>query len=169
MANLEMNRPELSKAYEPHAVERKWYAFWMEKGYFTPEIDPGKKPFVIIQPPPNITGDLHLGHALTATLEDIMVRWHRMLGEPTLWLPGEDHAGIAAQVVVERMLAKEGLTRQQLGREALVREPVNFRPHRFGISPGLGSTCTPIPRSFLALGLSLPLRCRQSVIGEHPF
>jgi valyl-tRNA synthetase len=89
----------------------------MEKGYFTPKIDPARKPFVIIQPPPNITGDLHLGHALTATLEDIMIRWHRMMGEPTLWLPGEDHAGIAAQVVVERALAKEGLTRQQIGRD----------------------------------------------------
>ncbi len=109
--------PELSKAYEPAQVEKKWYAYWMDNGYFTPKIDPSKKPFVIIQPPPNITGDLHLGHALTATLEDIMARWHRMMGEPTLWLPGEDHAGIAAQVVVERALAKEGLTRQQIGRE----------------------------------------------------
>ena len=109
--------PELPKAYEPAQVEKKWYAYWMENGYFTPKIDPAKKPFVIIQPPPNITGDLHLGHALTATLEDIMTRWHRMMGEPTLWLPGEDHAGIAAQVVVERALAKEGLTRQQIGRE----------------------------------------------------
>ena len=109
--------PELPKAYEPHQVEQKWYAYWMQQGYFTPRIDPSKKPFVIIQPPPNITGDLHLGHALTATLEDIMVRWHRMLGEPTLWLPGEDHAGIAAQVVVERALGKEGLTRHQIGRE----------------------------------------------------
>jgi valyl-tRNA synthetase len=108
---------ELPKAYEPSQVEQKWYTYWMERGYFTPKIDPSKKPFVIIQPPPNITGDLHLGHALTATLEDIMIRWHRMLGEPTLWLPGEDHAGIAAQVVVERALAKEGLTRQQIGRE----------------------------------------------------
>ncbi len=109
--------PELPKAYEPSQVEQKWYTYWMERGYFTPKIDPSKKPFVIIQPPPNITGDLHLGHALTATLEDIMIRWHRMLGEPTLWLPGEDHAGIAAQVVVERALAREGLTRQQIGRE----------------------------------------------------
>ncbi len=108
---------ELPKAYEPAQVEKKWYTYWMDKGYFTPEIDPSKKPFVIIQPPPNITGDLHLGHALTATLEDIMARWHRMMGEPTLWLPGEDHAGIAAQVVVERALTKEGLTRQQIGRE----------------------------------------------------
>lgn len=109
--------PELPKVYEPALVEQKWYKFWMDRGYFTPEIEPSRKPFVIIQPPPNITGDLHLGHALTATLEDIMVRWHRMQGDATLWLPGEDHAGIAAQVVVERMLAKEGLTRQQIGRE----------------------------------------------------
>jgi valyl-tRNA synthetase len=109
--------PELPKAYEPALVEQKWYQFWMDRGYFTPEIEPSRNPFVIIQPPPNITGDLHLGHALTATLEDIMVRWHRMRGDATLWLPGEDHAGIAAQVVVERMLAKEGLTRQQIGRE----------------------------------------------------
>jgi valyl-tRNA synthetase len=108
---------EFPKAYEPHLVEQKWYDYWMQQGYFTPQIDLAKKPFVIIQPPPNITGDLHLGHALTATLEDIMVRWHRMMGEPTLWLPGEDHAGIAAQVVVERALAKEGLTRHQIGRE----------------------------------------------------
>ena len=72
---------------------------------------PTKKPFTIIMPPPNVTGELHVGHALTATLEDIMIRWHRMKGDPTLWVPGVDHAGIAAQVVVERQLAKEKLTR----------------------------------------------------------
>jgi valyl-tRNA synthetase len=108
---------EMPKAYEPQKVEQKWYKFWLEKGYFTPRIDPKKKPFVIIMPPPNVTGELHIGHALTATLEDIMVRWHRMKGEPTLWLPGVDHAGIATQVVVEQMLAKEGLDRHTLGRE----------------------------------------------------
>jgi len=108
---------EMPKAYEPGKVEAKWYQFWLEKGYFKPEIDPGKKPFVIIMPPPNVTGELHVGHALTATLEDIMTRWHRMKGEPTLWLPGVDHAGIATQVVVEQMLAKEGLDRHKLGKE----------------------------------------------------
>lgn len=108
---------EIPKAYDPQKVEKKWYQFWLEKGYFTPEIDSQKKPFVIIMPPPNVTGELHLGHALTATLEDIMIRWHRMMGDPTLWLPGIDHAGIAAQVVVEQMLAKEGVTRHDLGRE----------------------------------------------------
>lgn len=107
----------LAKAYEPSQVEDKWYRYWLEKGYFKPEIDRAKKPFVIIMPPPNVTGELHLGHALTAILEDIMMRWHRMKGEPALWLPGIDHAGIAAQVVIERDLAKKGLSRQQLGRE----------------------------------------------------
>ncbi len=108
---------EMPKAYEPGRVEEKWYKFWLEKGYFKPKIDPEKKPFVIIMPPPNVTGELHVGHALTATLEDIMIRWHRMLGEPTLWLPGVDHSGIAAQVVVEKLLAKEGTDRHKLGRE----------------------------------------------------
>jgi valyl-tRNA synthetase len=108
---------EMPKAYEPGKVEGKWYKFWMEKGYFTPKIDHSKKPFVIIMPPPNITGELHLGHALVASIEDIMTRWHRMKGEPTLWLPGVDHAAIAAQVVVERRLAKEGTDRHKIGRE----------------------------------------------------
>ena len=110
-------KQEMPKAYEPGKVEQKWYKFWLEKGYFKPVIDPEKKPFVIIMPPPNVTGELHVGHALTATLEDILTRWHRMKGEPTLWLPGVDHAGIAAQVVVEQILAKEGINRHQLGRE----------------------------------------------------
>ncbi|MEE9366167.1 MAG: valine--tRNA ligase, partial [Dehalococcoidales bacterium] len=108
---------EMPKAYEPGKVEQKWYRFWMDKGYFKPEIDPDKKPFVIIMPPPNVTGELHLGQALTATMEDILTRWHRMRGEPTLWLPGVDHAGIAAQVVVEKMLASEGLNRHEMGRD----------------------------------------------------
>jgi len=111
------NQGDMPKAYEPGKIEDKWYDFWVRKGYFTPKIDSEKKPFVIIHPPTNITGELHLGTALTATLEDIMTRWHRMKGDPTLWLPGVDHAGIATQVVVERLLAKEGLTRHQLGRE----------------------------------------------------
>jgi valyl-tRNA synthetase len=108
---------EMPKAYEPGKTESKWYDYWVEKGYFTPEIDPAKQPFVIIHPPTNITGDMHLGTAITATLEDIMIRWHRMRGEPTLWLPGIDHAGIATQVVVERTLADEGINRYELGRE----------------------------------------------------
>ena len=107
----------IPRAFEPGKIEEKWYAFWLEQGYFKPTIDPGKKPFVIIMPPANVTGKLHLGHALTDTLQDIMVRWHRMRGEPTLWLPGTDHAGIATQVIVEQKLAKQGLTRNGIGRE----------------------------------------------------
>jgi valyl-tRNA synthetase len=108
---------DIPKAYEPKQVEERIYRSWMEGGYFKPKIDPKKKPFTIIMPPPNVTGELHVGHALTAALEDIMTRWHRMLGDPSLWLPGVDHAGIATQVVVEKELAKEGLDRHQIGRE----------------------------------------------------
>ncbi len=120
MTETPKNQDEMPKAYEPAKVEQKWYKFWLEKGYFKPKIDPKKKPFVIIMPPPNVTGELHVGHALTATIEDIMVRWHRMRGEPTLWLPGVDHSGIAAQVVVEQLLAKEGTNRHELGREKFI-------------------------------------------------
>ena len=95
----------MAAAYDPASVESRVYGRWMEGGYFTPEVDRSRSPFVVIMPPPNVTGELHMGHALTAALEDLMVRWHRMGGEPTLFLPGTDHAGIATQVVVERMLA----------------------------------------------------------------
>lgn len=135
---------EIPKAYEPGRVEQKWYDFWFKKGYFTPEIDHSKKPFVIIMPPPNVTGELHIGHALTATLEDIMTRWHRMKGEPTLWLPGVDHAGIATQVVVEQRLAEQGLSRHKLGRDKFVekvwewvkkcRQTITYQHQRLGVS-----------------------------------
>jgi len=108
---------QIPKAYDAKKVEGKWYQYWTEQGYFSPKIDPQKKPFVIIMPPPNVTGELHLGHALTATLEDILTRWHRMKGDPTLWLPGVDHASIATEYVVQKMLAEEGLDRQKLGRD----------------------------------------------------
>jgi len=135
---------EIPKAYEPGQVEQKWYRFWMEQGYFTPKIDRRKKPFVIIMPPPNVTGELHLGHALTATLEDIMIRWHRMKGEPSLWLPGVDHAGIATQVIVEQKLAEQGLDRHKLGREKFIervwewvnksRQSITYQHQRLGAS-----------------------------------
>jgi len=111
-----MEKQEMSKAYDHRSVEQRLYAWWEEKGYFTPKIDWDKEPFVISMPPPNVTGELHLGHAITAALQDLMIRYHRMKGEPTLWLPGEDHASIAAQYVVEKEIAKEGLTREGLGR-----------------------------------------------------
>ncbi|TET44735.1 MAG: valine--tRNA ligase, partial [Dehalococcoidia bacterium] len=112
---------KIPKAYEPGKIEKKWYDSWLEQGYFTPKIDPKRKPFVLIMPPPNVTGELHLGHALTTTLEDIIVRWHRMKGEPTLWIPGTDHAGIATQVVVEQQLAKQGLTKKDIGKEEFLK------------------------------------------------
>ena len=87
---------QIPKAYEPQAVEQRLYRWWEENGYFKPREnphEPWRRPFVISMPPPNVTGALHLGHAITATLEDIMIRYHRMLGDPTLWVPGEDHAG----------------------------------------------------------------------------
>jgi valyl-tRNA synthetase len=110
----------LPKAYEPQAVEAKWYRFWEEGGYFKPRPNPARKPFVISMPPPNVTGALHLGHAITATIEDSLIRYHRMKGNETLWVPGEDHAGIATQTVVERLLAREGTDRHEIGREAFV-------------------------------------------------
>ena len=108
---------EMPKSYDPKLYEESWYGFWESHDYFKPEINPGGKPFTIIMPPPNVTGELHIGHALTASVEDILTRWHRMMGDAALWLPGEDHAAIAAQNVVERELAKEGITRHDLGRE----------------------------------------------------
>ena len=107
----------MDKAYNPHAVEARWYDWWEAQGYFTPDVDPNREPYTIIMPPPNVTGELHIGHALTNAIEDILIRWKRMSGYSTLYLPGEDHAGIAGQNVVEKELAKEGLTRHDLGRE----------------------------------------------------
>ncbi|MBC8162741.1 MAG: valine--tRNA ligase [Roseiflexaceae bacterium] len=116
MANQQLQRPaEMAKAYEAQQVEQRLYQWWESCGFFTPTIDPTRKPFVIALPPPNITGELHVGHAMYV-IEDVMARWHRMLGDPTLWLPGTDHAGIATQLQVERMLRNEGTSREQIGR-----------------------------------------------------
>ncbi|HUT16227.1 MAG TPA: valine--tRNA ligase [Anaerolineae bacterium] len=112
-----MEKPEMPTTYDHSSVEQRLYAWWEEQGYFAPDIDPERKPFVISMPPPNVTGRLHVGHAITASLQDLMIRYHRMKGQPTLWLPGEDHASIAAQYVVEKEIAREGLTREGLGRE----------------------------------------------------
>nr|XP_027118802.1 valine--tRNA ligase, chloroplastic/mitochondrial 2 [Coffea arabica] len=108
--------PETAKSFD-FANEERIYKWWESQGYFKPSFDRGSDPFVVPMPPPNVTGSLHMGHAMFVTLEDIMVRYHRMKGRPTLWLPGTDHAGIATQLVVERMLASEGIQRVDLGRE----------------------------------------------------
>ena len=118
--------PAMPKAYDPGAVETRIYRMWEEGGYFAPKEDTDLDPFVIIMPPPNLTGDLHLGHALTDTVEDILIRWHRMRGQPTLWLPGIDHAAIAVHTLVERDLADEGLTRFDIGRERFLERVWTF-------------------------------------------
>jgi valyl-tRNA synthetase len=115
-----MSTKELPKSYEPKSVEQKWYDFWLEKKYFHADVNAGGRPFSIVIPPPNVTGSLHIGHALNSTLQDILARWMRMTGRNTLWVPGTDHAGIATQNVVERQLAKENVDRHVLGREKFV-------------------------------------------------
>ena len=110
----------MPSAYDAAGVEQRIYREWESKGYFRADIREGQPPYVIIMPPPNVTGELHLGHALEKALEDALVRWRRMSGVPTLWLPGTDHAGIATQWVVERQLFEEGTDRHEVGREAFV-------------------------------------------------
>ncbi|MCJ7440682.1 MAG: class I tRNA ligase family protein, partial [Thermoanaerobaculaceae bacterium] len=113
-----MSGPEqLPTRFDPASFEAKWYAAWEASGAFTPELPSDKPPFVILIPPPNVTGKLHIGHALQFTLQDLVIRWRRMQGFNALWLPGTDHAGIATQVMVERELAKQGTSRRELGRE----------------------------------------------------
>ena len=108
---------ELAKSYDPKLVEDRLYDSWIENGYFTPKVDPDKEPYTIVIPPPNITGQLHMGHALDNTLQDILIRWKRMQGFSTLWLPGTDHASIATEAKIVEALAKDGISKHDLGRE----------------------------------------------------
>ena len=119
--------PEIPSAYNPKAAEEKWHRLWESRKYFHAEPDPGKKPYTIVMPPPNITGILHMGHALDNTIQDILIRWRRMQGYNAEWLPGTDHAGIATQNVVEKMLAKKGTKRHDLGREQFVKKVWKWR------------------------------------------
>ena len=121
-----MAEHEIPKAYDPSAIERHWAKAWVRERLFTPDVaaeqrPPDKGTYSLCIPPPNVTGSLHMGHMLEHTQIDILMRWRRMQGYRVLWLPGTDHAGIATQVVVERQLAQEGLTRQQIGREEFER------------------------------------------------
>ena len=132
--------------YRPADVEQKWYSHWIEKGYFHAEVEPDKIPFSMVIPPPNVTGHLHLGHALDETLQDILVRWHRMMGHNAVWIPGTDHAGIATQVKVEEHLREtEGLSRYDLGREEFLKRVWDWKEQYGGriISQlkRLGSSC----------------------------
>ncbi|MBE6762729.1 MAG: valine--tRNA ligase [Ruminococcaceae bacterium] len=114
------DKKQLAKVYEPQEVEDRIYRFWMDGGYFHAEVNPDKKPYTIVMPPPNITGQLHMGHALDNTLQDILIRWRRMQGYEALWMPGTDHAAIATEAKIVEAMAKEGLTKEGIGRDAFM-------------------------------------------------
>jgi valyl-tRNA synthetase len=140
-----MSTTELDKSYDPHAVEQKWYTIWEDKGFFKAAGTDGADPYCIVIPPPNVTGSLHMGHALNNTLQDILIRFKRMQGCTTLWQCGTDHAGIATQNVVERELAREGTSRFDLGRENFVERVWQWRTQYGGIIVNqlkkLGASC----------------------------
>ena len=108
---------ELAKTYDPKGIEERLYQKWMDNGYFHAKVNPDKKPFTIVMPPPNVTGQLHMGHALDETMQDILIRFKRMQGYEALWQPGTDHAAIATEVKVTEKLKKEGIDKAEIGRE----------------------------------------------------
>ena len=133
MTSQARRRSDIPKAYDPRAVEERLYRFWEERGYFTPRIDPQRQPFTIIMPPPNLTGELHLGPRPGRRITDILIRWHRMQGDPTLWLPGNDHAAIATQWSWRRSWRRKASTRHELGRDQFLErvwDCVNQQPRR---------------------------------------
>ena len=140
-----MSQNELSKSYEPKSVEETWYDLWLQKTYFHADENSRSPHYSIVIPPPNVTGQLHIGHALNSTLQDILVRWMRMSGRNTLWVPGTDHAGIATQNVVERMLAKENIDRHAMGREKFIEKVWAWKKEYGGRIIGqlkrLGASC----------------------------
>jgi valyl-tRNA synthetase len=117
----------MDKHYDPKQIEKKWMSHWLEEGYFGRDFESDAEPYTVMIPPPNVTGILHMGHALNNTIQDILVRWRRMQGRNALWVYGTDHAGIATQNVVERALAKEGTNREELGREAFLERVWDWR------------------------------------------
>lgn len=114
-------KKELSKVYDPKEFEDRIYKFWMDNGCFRAEVDSKKKPYTIVIPPPNITGQLHMGHALDETLQDILIRWKRMQGYDTLWVPGTDHASIATEAKIVEAMKKEGITKDDIGRDGFLK------------------------------------------------
>ena len=145
MDDTQINSNELATSYRHNQVEKKWYQFWLEQDYFSYDVNKSGEPFCIVMPPPNVTGQLHMGHALDDTLQDILTRWRRMQGRRALWLPGTDHAGIATQAKVEEALTKEGLSKDELGREAFLEKAWEWkRVYHARISKQLrmlGSSC----------------------------
>lgn len=136
---------KMEKVYDPSRVEGKWYPYWEDKGYFHADVDDTKEPFSIVMPPPNVTGALHLGHAIDSTIQDVLTRFKRMQGYNTLWLPGTDHAGIATQAKVEEQLAKEGTNRHELGRDKFLERVWDWKSEYGGRITGqlrrLGASC----------------------------
>ena len=154
---------EIADRYDPTRVEPHWYAVWEERGYFHADADSPKKPYCIVIPPPNVTGSLHLGHALNNTLQDILIRYKRMDGYNALWMPGTDHAGIATQYVVERQLEKEGKTKEDLGREAFIARVWQWKEESGGTIirqlKRLGASCDWVRERFtMDAGLSAAVR-----------
>ncbi len=117
----------MDKHYDPQSIENKWYKWWEENGHFHADATQGGESYTVVIPPPNVTGILHMGHALNSTIQDVLVRWRRMQGRNTVWIPGTDHAGIATQNVVEKALRKEGLSRRDLGREKFLERVWEWR------------------------------------------
>ena len=128
-----MGKDLLPKAYEPAEIEQRWYEFWEDRKLFRADDGKTSKEFSIVIPPPNVTGSLHMGHALNNTLQDILIRYYRMNGYNTLWMPGMDHAGIATQNVVERQLAEEGCGREDLGRQQFIERVWKWKAHSGGV------------------------------------
>ncbi len=112
---------QISKAFEPQEAESRIYDMWMEEKYFAAHVNPQKKPYTIMMPPPNITGQLHMGHALDNTLQDTLIRWRRMQGYEALWQPGTDHASIATEAKIVQELKSEGVSKEDLGREGFLK------------------------------------------------
>ena len=138
-------KKELEKVYDPARVEDKTYQFWEEGGYFHAEVEPDKTPYTIVIPPPNITGKLHMGHALDETLQDILIRWRRMQGYNTLWVPGTDHASIATEAKIVEAMRQEGITKEEIGREKFLERAWKWKEtyggHIVGQLKKLGSSC----------------------------
>ena len=141
---------ELAKSFEPKAIEARWYPLWENSGYFKAGMDTAKQDnFCILLPPPNVTGTLHMGHGFNQTIMDALTRYHRMRGDNTLWQPGTDHAGIATQIVVERQLDAQGISRHDLGREKFIEKVWEWKEYsgntitkqmrRLGTSPDWGT------------------------------
>ena len=159
------NKNILEKAYDPKPVEEKWYDFWIDEGLFVPELPSQKKKFSMVLPPPNVTGSLHMGHALCFTLPDIIVRWRRMQGYNTLWLPGTDHASIAVHNVIEQSLEEKGKTREKVGREEFLKIAWDWKNKYGGV---IINQLKKLGTSFFArLNRRTPLRRRRRPGGSR--